>query len=93
MILSRREQKHEIWPTRREPHHFREIIIGFDSANYQMLKLFDQKNNSERHLILLGMELSKQLYLKDVDIDFTAEPLSPTIVNSPTNISSLQLGF
>ena len=53
-----------------------------------MLKLFDQRNNTERHLILLGMELSSQLYLKDVDVDFTGELLSSTIVN-PSSANSM----
>ena len=59
---------------------FRELVVGFDPDTYPMMKLLDQTCSVERHLILLAMELCSQLYLKDVEIDFTTRPLTQRIV-------------
>ena len=50
----------------------REIMICFDTDSFGYSKLLDMASSTERHLILLGMELCSWLYLKDVDVDFTA---------------------
>jgi hypothetical protein len=63
-----------------EAPFFREIMICFDTDSFSYSKLLDMASSTERHLILLGMELCSWLYLKDVEVDFTAQPLSSNIV-------------
>ena len=67
---------------------FREIVIGFDTDNYPVYKMLDPASSIERHLILLGMQLCQWMYLKDVEVDFTSEPLSRRIVQPGLDFSA-----
>ena len=86
LVLSRKRLS-----TSGETPFFREIMICFDTDSFGYSKMLDLASSTERHLILLGMELCSWLYLKDVEVDFSAQPLSSSIVQSTLRSPSLAL--
>lgn len=44
-----------------------------------MIRILDIACNSYRHLVLLSMKLSSSLFLREMELDFTSQPLTQSM--------------